>query len=167
MDPSRRFLTIVLSLGTFVLLAAIAIGESMGDRVLSSAVGNQLQGVSGVVAVTPAPVSSTGPFGPDWKRSQALAAAPDPMFPDPRVPPVPLPTPLPKPSYKPAATVTTSPEGQATYNPAIPIWRQKPLPTPLPTPVSVQRVTPAAYPSTSPSPSSGPNSKGIGASPPP
>jgi len=170
LDPSRRFLTIVLGLGTFVLLAAIAIGESMGDRVLVGAVGNQLNGVH-VVEITPGPASTSPPFGPDWKRSQALAAAPDPRFPDPRVPPVPLPTPIPTPSFKPKAlnpNALVSPSAQATYNPNIPIWRQKPLPTAAPTVPPVQRVTPAAYPSPSSSPSGEPPKPGqSGVTPPP
>lgn len=137
LDPSKRFLTVVLLLGTVVLLLAIAIGERMGDRVLGNATERRLDAN---IVITPAPNQTAGPFGPDWKRSQALAAAPDPGFPDPRVPPVPLPTPQPRPSVQPASAIR--PTATPTINPAIPIWRQKPLPT----------VTPAGSPAAAGSP---------------
>lgn len=126
-DPSKRFLTAVLAAGSLVLLIAIALGERMGDRVLGQATEQRPQGVT-VVAPSPGPTQSTGPFGPDWKRSDTLSAAGDPHFPDPRVPPQPLPTPppTPKPTPKP-------PPATPTPNPNIPIWRQQPLPTATPT----------------------------------
>ncbi|HEY8321092.1 MAG TPA: hypothetical protein VIG46_04765 [Candidatus Baltobacteraceae bacterium] len=122
LDPSKRFLTLVLVLGTAVLLLAIAIGEGMGDKVLGTATERRLGGLPSIV-VTPAPSQTMGPYGPDWKRSQSLAAAPDPGFPDPRIPPQPLPTPPPRP------TPGAAPRPTPTYNPAVPVWRQKPLPT--------------------------------------
>jgi hypothetical protein len=146
LDPSKRFLTLVLVLGTAVLLLAIVIGQRMGDKVLGSATERRLSGLQNIV-ITPAPNQTTGPFGPDWKRSQALAAAPDPGFPDPRVPPQPLPTPVPRPSVSPRAT--------PTYNPAIPIWRQKPLPTVAPADVAKQPrsdITPVPPPTETPVP---------------
>jgi len=137
LDPSKRFLTLVLALGTAVLLLAIVIGEGMGDKVLGTATERRLGGLPSVV-VTPAPSQTSGPYGPDWKRSQSLASAPDPGFPDPRVPPQPLPTPPPRPTPAPAGARPTP-----TYNPAVPVWRQKPLPT----------VSPSATPAeTGPSP---------------
>ncbi len=121
LDPSKRFLTLILVLGTAVLLLAIVVGERMGDKVLGSATERRLGGLPTLV-ITPAPGQTQGPYGPDWKRSQSLAAAPDPGFPDPRVPPQPLPTPQPRPS-------PVAPQATPTYNAAIPVWRQKPLPT--------------------------------------
>jgi hypothetical protein len=129
LSPDRRFATIVLALGTLVLLAAIAVGQRMGDRVLDQASGADSQN-SAVVAVTPEPVQSAGPYGPDWKRSETLSGAADPHFPDPRVPPQPLPTPLPTP--KPTPTPAATPTPSETYNPNIPVWRQKPMPTATP-----------------------------------
>jgi hypothetical protein len=121
-SPSSRFPTIVLAAGAAVLLVAVAVGERMGNRVIGQAGDQSLQSVL-PQAVTPAPNASPQAYGPDWKRSQALSAAGDPHFPDPRVPPQPLPTLAPTPKPKPTPTPT------ATPNPNVPIWRQSPLPT--------------------------------------
>ena len=112
----------MLAAGAAVLLVAVAVGERMGNRVIGQAGEQSLQSVL-PQAVTPAPNASPQAYGPDWKRSQALSAAGDPHFPDPRVPPQPLPTLAPTPKPKPTPTPT------ATPNPNIPIWRQSPLPT--------------------------------------
>jgi hypothetical protein len=122
MSPSMRVPTILLAIGAVVLLAAVAIGERMGNRVIGQATEQQLQSVV-PAAVSPSPDSSPQAYGPDWKRSQALSAAGDPGFPDPRVPPKPLPTLPPTPKPRPTPVPTPTP------NPDIPIWRQKPLPT--------------------------------------
>lgn len=111
----------VLALGIIVLAVAIGIGERMGDRVLGQATEKRLTSVA-PVTITPAPNPTTAPYGPDWKRSQVLAAAADPGFPDPRVPPVPVPTAPPAPSPAP---------GQNAAQPQI---RNAPRPTPTPTP---------------------------------
>jgi hypothetical protein len=145
LSPERRFATIVLAIGTLVLLAAIAVGQRMGDRVLDQAAGANSQ--NAVAAVTPEPTQSAGAYGPDWKRSQTLAGASDPRFPDPRVPPQPLPTPLPTPKATP--TPLASPTPSETYNPKLPIWRQKPLPT----------ATPSAQGSAEPAPSGSPGER--------
>ena len=125
MDPSTRLPTILLAAGAAVLLVAVAIGERMGDRVIGQATEQTLQSVE-PVTVSPSPNASPQAYGPDWKRSQALSAAGDPRFPDPRVPPQPLPTPLATPKPRPTPLPTPTP------NPNIPIWRQKPLPTARP-----------------------------------
>ncbi len=135
-----RLPTIVLAVGAVVLLVAVAIGERMGDRLIGQATEQTLQSV-GPVSVSPSPNGSPQPYGPDWKRSQALSAAGDPRFPDPRVPPQPLPTPLPTPKPRPTPIPTPTP------NPNIPIWRQKPLPT---IPPSAAPVEPAATEEPSP-----------------
>ena len=141
LDPSKRFLTLILVASTAVLLLAIIIGEHMGNSVLGSTE-RRADAVPQIV-ITPAPNQTTGPFGPDWKRSQTLSAAPDPGFPDPRVPPQPLPTRLPR--------ATPAPKATATYNPSIPIWRQKPLPTINPqAPVPGSTETPVPGPSIPP-----------------
>ena len=125
MDSSKRFITAVLAAGLVVLLVAIVVGERMGDQVMVQAVdeGNTAQ----TPLITPLPESTaTGSYGPDWKSNQALAAAPDPRFPDPRVPPKPLPTipPTPKPT----------PTPKWTPNPSLPIWDQTTLPSASPSP---------------------------------
>jgi len=126
------------------LLFAVAVGERMGNRVIGQATEQTLQSVV-PQAVTPAPDATPRPYGPDWKRSQALSTAGDPHFPDPRVPPQPLPTLAPTPKPRPIITIRPTP----TPNPNIPIWRQKPLPTinpngtPPPTP---QQGEPTAEP---------------------
>jgi hypothetical protein len=122
--------TILLAAGAAVLLIAVVIGERMGSRVMSSATEQSLQSVAPVVS----PSAGSQPYGLDWKRSQALSAAGDPRFPDPRVPPVPLPTLAPTPKPKPTPVPTPTP------NPNIPIWRQRPFPTVAPS------ITPAQLP---------------------
>jgi hypothetical protein len=124
LDPSHRFATFVLAAGAAVLLIAIALGERMGDRVLGQVTEHTLKTIQ-AIAASPQPTETNGPYGPDWKRSEALAAAGDPHFPDPRVPPQPLPTLPPPPKY-------TAPPATPTPNPNIPVWRQQPLPTPTP-----------------------------------
>ncbi|HEY1683046.1 MAG TPA: hypothetical protein VGF98_15470 [Candidatus Tumulicola sp.] len=149
-SPERRFATIVLAAGTIVLLVAIAIGQRMGDRVLDQVTGSGNQNAS-VTAVTPEPTQSAGAYGPDWKRSESLAGAADPRFPDPRIPPQPLPTPLPTPKATPAPVASPTPTD--TINPNIPIWRQKPMPTATPS------GEPSAEPAVSGSPSEHPESR--------
>lgn len=122
MSESNRFATLILAVGTVVLLGAILIGELMGARVFSKIAHDP---GTGLLLVTPEPSASAGPFGPDWKRSEALTAVPAPDFPDPRIPPKPLPTLAPRP------TPTAAP-ATATPNPNIPIWRQQPLPSATP-----------------------------------
>lgn len=129
LDPSNRFATIVLAAGTVVLLIAIGVGERMGDRVLGEATQQGLQSVTAAVP-SPQPTDTHGPYGPDWKRSETLSTAPDPHFPDPRVPPQPLPTPVPTPKVTPTPYVPPTP----TPNPNVPIWRQQPMPTATPIP---------------------------------
>jgi hypothetical protein len=141
LDPTNRFATLVLAAGAVVLLAAIGLGQRMGDRVLGQATEHALPSITAVV--TPEPYASSGPYGPDWKRSETLSAAADPRFPDPRIPPQPLPTP---PPATPAPRVAPTP----TINPNIPIWRQKPLPTATPVPSEGPSEGPSA--SASPSP---------------
>jgi hypothetical protein len=131
-------LTLVLASGSVVLLVAIGIGERMGDRVLGQATGQNLESISAIVA-SPMPTQSSGPFGPDWKRSETISVAADPHFPDPRVPPQPLPTPPPTPKPTPTPLPATP-----TPNPNVPIWRQQPLPTASPTPLPAGSAEPSS-----------------------
>lgn len=143
MHPSRRLPTILLAAGAAVLLISVAIGERMGSRVIGQATEQNLQSVAPVVS--PSPGASAHPYGPDWKRSQALSAAGDPHFPDPRVPPQPLPTLAPTPKPKPTAVPTPTP------NPNVPIWRQQPFrtmaPPITPAPLNSGAEAPTAEPS--------------------
>lgn len=145
MDPSKRFLTIVLAAGVVILLVAIFVGERMGGRVFVQA---QRSGdVETQPVVTPLPQATPADgYGPDWKRTQTLAAAVDPGFPDPRVPPVAPPTPLPAPRE------TPTPRPAWTPNPKIPIWDQTPPPRATASPASEASGQPTGEPSVSPSP---------------
>ena len=153
-DPSKRFATIVMALGIVVLVAAIAIGERAGDRVIGQVTEKRLESIA-PVSVAPAPDATVAPYGPDWKRTDVMAAAPDPGFPDPRVPPVapPPPTPIPRFTPPPFTASTPAPAPKATPNLAIPIWRRsEPLPTIAPT----QEPTATASPSPQPEQTSQP-----------
>ena len=97
----RRGLSTTLILGAIVLLIAIAVGNSMGNRVLG-------QVASRIPAFSTTPLPITTPSGAPlegsvngirWKRRQVISVATDPAFPDPRItpeptPPPPTPTPL-------------------------------------------------------------------------
>ena len=140
--PTNRLPTILLAVGAAVLLLAILLGERMGDKVLGQVAHGNLATLP--VAITPEPLQTAGPFGPDWKRSMTLTSAPDPRFPDPRVPPQPLPS---------RAPATPAPVSHtATPNPNIPVWRQQPLPTVAPTAIPTQEPTTAPEPVSSPPP---------------
>ncbi|HUA08584.1 MAG TPA: hypothetical protein VMA98_04865 [Candidatus Acidoferrales bacterium] len=122
MRPENRFATVLLAAGAVVLLAAIALGEHMGDRVMTEAVSSGNLGTT--TLVTPVPTASPGPGGPDLRSSSTLSAAPDPHFPDPRIPPKPLPTVERPPAPSPTPTWTP--------NPNLPIWDQTANPSPAP-----------------------------------
>jgi len=146
LNPQNRFATIVLAAGVVVLLVAIILGEYMGDRVMTEAAENG--NVNTTPIVTPVPEATNVPYGPDWKREQALAAAPDPRFPDPRVPPKPLPTP--------EASPTPTPTPKWTPNPNVPIWDQTPPPSAGASPESTTFSEESAGPSVTPQPTPSP-----------
>ena len=129
----RRGLSTTLILGAIVLLIAIAIGNSMGNRVLG-AVARRMPSFS----TTPLPVTtpSGGPLeGSAYlarRRRQVLSVATDPAFPDPRITPEPTPPPTPVPSaraggdlpgqgyprrYPASPTPLTTPEPELTASP--------------------------------------------------
>lgn len=149
-DPSKRFITAILALGILALVAGIALGERAGNRVIGQVTEKRLQSIA-PVTVTPAP-KQTGakPYGPDWKRTDVMAAAPDPGFPDPRVPPVAPPTPTPVPKYTPPPP-TMAPTPTPTPNMNLPIWRRNaPLPTATPESTGSPGITPSGSPSAAP-----------------
>lgn len=146
LDPTKRFLTVILALGILALIAGIALGERAGDRVIGQVTEKRLEGIA-PVTVTPEPEQSTAPYGPDWKRTDVLSAAPDPDFPDPRVPPEPLPTPTPTPKWTPTPIPTLNPLATPTPNLNLPIWRRNaPLPTPTPSAVPGPSLEPNGEP---------------------
>lgn len=149
MDPSKRFLTLVLAAGVIVLVAAIVVGERAGGRVFVAAQKEGSLETSPIVTPLPQSTADSNGYGPDWKRSQTLAAAVDPGFPDPRVPPVAPPTPAPEPKR------TSTPRPDWTPNPKLPIWDQTPPPTPSASPEESATPAGSAQPSVSPSPSPG------------
>jgi hypothetical protein len=140
--PTNRLPTIVLAAGAAVLLLAILLGERMGDKVLGQVARGNAATLP--VAITPEPLQTAGPFGPDWKRSMTLTSAPDPRFPDPRIPPQPLPSRV---AETPAPVSHT-----ATPNPNIPVWRQQPMPTVAPIAIPTEEPTTAPQPVSSPPP---------------
>jgi len=91
--PSRRPRTALTLVGAaLVLLISIAIGQRIGDRVLSAGTDRQPTVVRPLA--TPVPEASQGPVV-DWKRQQIVSVATDPAFPDPRATRPPTPTPAP------------------------------------------------------------------------
>ncbi len=142
LNPQNRFVTAVLAAGVVVLLVAILLGEHMGDRVMTEAAENG--NLNTTPLITPVPDATNGPYGPDWKNTQTLAAAPDPGFPDPRIPPKPLPTVDLPPSPSPTPTWTP--------NPNIPIWDQTPPPSPQASATTFSENSSEASPTPAPSP---------------
>ena len=140
-DPGQRRTALILIGAAALLLLSIWIGKSMGDRVIRKATEEGQTGVGTSVQVTASagPADAT-PFGVNWKRTQVLAAAGDPGFPDPRVPPAPLPTPppTPKPTPTPHSTPTPvptqAPPATATpyAKPTSPYLLHGPTVTPVP-----------------------------------
>jgi hypothetical protein len=78
----------LLAIGGGVLLVAIAIGNSMGNRVLSAA-GGSSGGLLRSVTATAVPVESRAASEVNWKKIQVMSVATDPAFPDPRITPEP------------------------------------------------------------------------------
>jgi hypothetical protein len=145
LDPSKRFISIVLALGVVVLLAGIALGERAGDRVIGQVTEKRLESIA-PVTVTPAPQPTRiSPYGPDWKRTDVMAAATDPGFPDPRVPPAVVPTAPPPPKFTPPPTPRPTPTPTPNMN--VPIWRRL---APMPTPTPAASGSPAPTPTGSP-----------------
>lgn len=148
MDPSKRFATIVMALGIVVLVSAIAIGERAGDRAIGQVTEKRLESIAPITVAPAAPDATVAPYGPDWKRTDVMAAAPDPGFPDPRVPAAlpPPPTPIPRFTPPPFVTPTNVPAPKATPNLSLPIWRRnRPLPT-TPPEATAAPATPAGSP---------------------
>ncbi len=148
LDPSKRYITLVLALGVAVLVFAISFGERAGDRVIGQVTEKRLDSIA-PISVTPAPrQSSNGLYGPDWKRTTVMSAPEDPQFPDPRVPPLPPPTAPPLKPLK-AKPVNVVPTPSPTPNLNIPIWRRN-APLPTASPVGTPSGSPVPGPSLQP-----------------
>jgi hypothetical protein len=112
--PIRRPRTSLTLVGAaLALLVSIAIGQRVGDRVLSAGTDRRPTVVRPLA--TPVPEPSERAVH-DWKREQIVVAATDPGFPDPRAtrtpppaPPSPVPTHTPRPSPSPSLTPESTP----------------------------------------------------------
>lgn len=149
-------------------MAAVAIGSHMADRVLVQVTERGNSGVPNTI-VTPSPdATAGGPMGPKWKKSQIMAAATDPAFPDPRIPPAPLPT---RPTPAPAPTSgprTPPPPPESTPSPKVlktpvvnPTFTVAPRPTPSATPTAGPNGLPPAGPQGPETPVPGPTGSAI------
>jgi len=150
MDPQKRRLSVILLAGAALLIVAIFVGKAMGDRVMTHVTEQGQTGVGSALLLSPAPApSDVSPYGPNWKRTQVLAAATDPGFPDPRVPPAALPSaaPTPKATPRPKATAKPTPVANPTFTVA---------PAPMPSPSPSGSPSPGASPAVTPSPQGSP-----------
>ncbi len=152
LDSSKRFITIILALGILVLVVGIALGERAGDRVIGQVTEKRLESIAPVTVSAAPKKKSAASYGPDWKRTDVMAAASDPGFPDPRVPPAVLPTPTPIPKF--AMPPTPEPTATPSPNMNVPIWRRA---APMPTPTPVETGSPVPEGSASPTPTASPS----------
>lgn len=120
-----------------VLLAAIAVGQKIGEQAIFGTTQRRVP-VAGPLAT---PVPDATPSGEpgvslNWKRLQVVSVATDPAFPDPRVTPPPTPRPpTPKPTNSPTPVPDLIPSGVYTSPPLpIPIASHDPNETPEPIP---------------------------------
>jgi hypothetical protein len=111
---SRYELSLLLILGSLVLLVAIVIGDSMGNKVL----GQIASRASSATTPVPIPTPSEGDEASQVlaRRHEVLSVATDPGFPDPRVTPEPPPPATPRPSPRP--TPSPTPDDGGTADPA-------------------------------------------------
>jgi hypothetical protein len=132
---SRRPRTALTLVGMgIVLIAAVAVGQQIGEHTIFGATERRVQIPEAVI--TPVPEDTAGPneeISRNWKRLQVVSVATDPAFPDPRITPTPTPTPKPTPSPKPTVVPTINPTELYTSPPLpIPLITQDPGPTPTP-----------------------------------
>lgn len=139
---SRRPRTSLALVGMgIVLLAAVVIGQQIGEHTIFGATERRVEIPER--PVTPVPEDTPGTdeaISRNWKRLQVVSVATDPAFPDPRVTRPPTPTPKPTQSPKPVRTANpnelyTPPSLQqpsATDAPSLPSYAQPLVPTPSP-----------------------------------
>ena len=106
-------MSLLLIAGSIVLLGAIILGNSMGNKVLGQITSRAS------ISTTPVPIP-TASAGDETaaevisRRHQVLSVATDPGFPDPRITPEPPPPETPRPSPKPSPTPTFDDGGDPT-----------------------------------------------------
>jgi hypothetical protein len=134
---SRYELSILLIVGSLVLLIAIVIGNSMGNKVLGQIANRASFSTTPVPIPTPSAGDEEGQVLA--RRREVLSVATDPAFPDPRVTPEPPPPPTARPSPRPSPTPTEDdggtpdPADDYTSPPlAIPLASQSPGDHPSP-----------------------------------
>jgi hypothetical protein len=125
----------LLVIGGVVLLIAIAIGNSMGNRVLNQVAGGNGGYFQNVMA-TPVPIETHASAEVNWKKVQVMSVATDPAFPDPRVTPEPTVPPTPRP------IPTAPPTQRRSTSPPLPTPLVSPLDTPYPGPEAVESARP-------------------------
>jgi hypothetical protein len=158
----RASLSTTLFLGAVTLLIAVAIGNAMGNRVIT-----QVTGRVSVLVPTPLPIVKNEPKEnadvPVWKEEQVMSVATDPGFPDPRVTPEPEPPPTPRPT--PTAVPTPSP--RPTDQPTMQKYTSPPLLIPLASPSGSDEQAQGAAPGGTVSPRAAGTGRALpGASPP-
>jgi len=129
MGPRAGF-SALLVLAGIVLLAAIAIGNRMGDHVLGASQ-RRPDVAPTILPTTAAPYAASTPRGLGWKHRDVISVATDPAFPDPRVTP-PTPTPSPSAAPTPAGLPPEAPLPAAPADPPTSApYTSPPLPIPL------------------------------------
>lgn len=155
----RPGLSTVLILGSLVLVIAIFVGNSMGDRVLGQIASR------GGGPPSPIPIPSSSATADSltgrvlWKRRQVLSVATDPAFPDPRITPEPeIPaTPRPAIRRKPRAAPTIAPDGVESGPPAArhtpnTTYTSPPMPIPMASAAPEETIAPDAAQTPAPRP---------------
>ncbi len=114
----RAGLSTLLVAGALVLLAAIAVGNGMGSRVIGRFAGRE----PAIPTVAPIAAASSGPETGQTtlrlRRRSVLSVATDPAFPDPRITPEPTPPPTPIPPPR-RFVLPSEPPPLATAKPSI------------------------------------------------
>ena len=102
--PNRRPRTALTLVGMgIVLLAAVAVGQQIGEHTIFGATERRVAIPEAVITPVPEDTGGTDEaISRNWKRLQVVSVATDPAFPDPRVTPPPTPPP-------PTPTPTRSP----------------------------------------------------------
>jgi hypothetical protein len=119
----RTNLSTVLLMGAATLLIALALGNGMGSRVVSQ-VAERIPQFAASSTPAPEATATDAQAGTAWKRTQVMAVATDPGFPDPRVTPAPPPPPPPR-------RVTPSPSPSPTSAHQRQPYTSPPLPIPI------------------------------------
>jgi hypothetical protein len=120
---SRRPRTSLILVGAgILLLAAIAVGQQIGNHTLFAATQQRLAFPDDTITPVPdATPSDEAELSKNWKRLQVVSVATDPAFPDPRVTPPPTPTPRPTPRPTPSPRPTATPADALYTSPPLPV----------------------------------------------